>query len=167
MAWAILRRHPSLTPVAQQSVTPGFLSEVPRLLCADKVQVSGLASCEGLQDPVAVNHGSPRESSRSEPSDLVQLGRSVVIVADAQNAGSALGRVAANASLCVAARCPLWLEEHWLKVYVRSLPVPVGAPTARIFTGQGLRDAFGQRPWLTWAVTARGSAYGIGSQRVG
>ena len=30
---------------------------------------------------------------------------------------------------------------------------------ARIFTGRGLRDAFGQRPYLTWAVTARGSSF--------
>lgn len=37
---------------------------------------------------------------------------------------------------------------------------PSWRPGARIFTGRGLRDAFGQRPCLTWAVTARGSAYG-------
>jgi hypothetical protein len=38
---------------------------------------------------------------------------------------------------------------------------PSWRPGARIFTGRGLRDAFGQRPCLTWAVTARGSAWGI------
>ena len=37
---------------------------------------------------------------------------------------------------------------------------PSWRPGARIFTGRGLRDAFGQRPCLTWAVTARGSAFG-------
>jgi len=36
---------------------------------------------------------------------------------------------------------------------------PSWRPGARIFTGRGLRDAFGQRPCLTWAVTARGSAW--------
>ena len=46
---------------------------------------------KGSKIPASVKHDSPRESSRSEPSDLVQLSRSVVIVAGAQNAGSALG----------------------------------------------------------------------------
>ena len=38
---------------------------------------------------------------------------------------------------------------------------PNWRPAVRIFTaGQGLRDASGQRPCLTWDVTARGSTYG-------
>jgi hypothetical protein len=40
---------------------------------------------------------------------------------------------------------------------------PSWRPGARIFTGWGLRDAFGQRPCLTWAVTARRSANGMHS----
>jgi len=42
---------------------------------------------------------------------------------------------------------------------------PSWRPGARIFTGRGLRDAFGQRPCLTWAVTARGSPCGCGPRR--
>jgi len=59
---------------------------------------------KGSKIPASVKRGSPRESSRSEPSDLVQLGRSLVIVTGAQNAGSALGSVAvqgANMRRCV------------------------------------------------------------------
>ena len=37
---------------------------------------------------------------------------------------------------------------------------PSWRPAARIFTGQDLRDASGQRPCLTWDVTVRGSLNG-------
>jgi hypothetical protein len=37
---------------------------------------------------------------------------------------------------------------------------PVERTRTKIFSGRGIRDASGQRPWLTWAVTARGSVYG-------
>ena len=38
---------------------------------------------------------------------------------------------------------------------------PDGRCAARTIIGRGIRDASGQRPWLTWAVAAWGAAYGI------
>jgi hypothetical protein len=94
-------RRPSCGPSSAAIPTvPRFLSnQLPQGSCRRSPAYSAQTKCrsaawlpaEGSKIPVAVNHGSPRESSTSEPSDLVQLGRSVVIVADAQNAGSALG----------------------------------------------------------------------------
>ena len=37
---------------------------------------------------------------------------------------------------------------------------PSWRPAARIFTGQGLRDASGEQPCLAWDVTVRGSLFG-------
>ena len=70
----------------------------------DNCRSAAWMPAKGSKIPASVKHGSPRESSRSEPSDLVQLGRSLVIVTGAQNAGSALGSVAvqgANMRRCV------------------------------------------------------------------
>ena len=50
-AWAIPWRHPLGPEVPEDSVTPGFLPEVSQLLPADKVQVSGMDTCERHRGP--------------------------------------------------------------------------------------------------------------------
>jgi hypothetical protein len=69
-------------------------------------------------------------------------------VAGTQNAGSVVAGWPCKVSLCVAAGWPQFAAR------------PSWRPAARIFTGQGLWDASGQRPSLIWDVTARGSACG-------
>jgi hypothetical protein len=76
------------------------------------------------------------------------------------NAGSACGRVAVQG--VIMRGCPLApLAGGALTQGLRQFAArPSWRPAASIFTGQGLRDASGQRPCLTWDVTAQGPIYG-------
>src|SRR5664280_2064183 len=60
---------------------------------------------KGIEIPTSVKCDSPREGWRSELSDLVKLGKAVVIVAGVPNAGSACGRVAVQG--VIMRGCPL------------------------------------------------------------
>ena len=95
----------------------------PSYTTQDNCRSAASMPAKGSKIPASVKHGSPRESSRSEPSDLVQLGRSVVIVAGEQNAGSACAgsRVGGRAR-----RQYVWLRVGRLAPDFRARSVPPG-----------------------------------------
>jgi hypothetical protein len=79
------------------------------------------------------------------------------VVKKRQNAGSVLGRVAVPCAIMRGYPLAPLAGGSMAQGLRQSAAYPSWRPAARIFTGQGLRDASRQRPFLTWDVTVRGS----------